>query len=299
MKIGFVVLTTEYTGSGRIPRYTEVRAMAQRAEDVGFDSIWLNDHFLYRYKGQSTTGIWECWTILAALAEATQRVEIGTLVTCNAFRNPAILAKMATTLDEVSGGRATLGIGAGWNKPEFEAIGAPFRQRVARLEEALQIIQPLLKKGQVDFNGRYYQARHCENLPPGPREQAPLLLVGGAGKRMMRLAAKYADMWNQGYLGQPGFLIKRSLARLKAACEEVGRDPQTLAVTVLVALAYPELARPPGFMFDYLTGSTEDLVSAFVAYEQLGVSHLMVHCSPYSVRTMTRLVEGVQAYRKI
>src|SRR6185312_15252700 len=117
------------------------REMAQRAEAAGFDSLWLFDHLLYREPNEPTIGIWECWTFLSALAEATTTVEIGTLVACTAFRNPAVLAKMAVTLDEVSNSRLTLGIGAGWNQAEFEAFGIPFDHRVDRFEEALKIIK--------------------------------------------------------------------------------------------------------------------------------------------------------------
>lgn len=146
-------------------------------------------------------GVWECWTVLAALAEATQRVEIGTLVLCNSLRNPAVLAKMATAIDEVSHGRLILGVGAGWNEPEYRAFGLPFDQRVDRFEEALQIIRPLLRDGHVDFTGRYYQAPNCEDLPRGPRADGPPLLVGSEGPRMLRLTAQYADLWNIGYMG--------------------------------------------------------------------------------------------------
>ncbi len=157
--------------------YETIRAIAQQAETDGFDSIWLADHLLYRRPDEPTRGIWECWTMLAALAEATQRVEIGTLVLCNSFRNPAILAKMATAADEVSGGRLILGVGAGWNEPEYEAFGLPFDHRVDRFEEALQILKPLLREGHVDFAGRYYQARNCDDVPRGPRQAGPPLLV--------------------------------------------------------------------------------------------------------------------------
>src|SRR5713101_2052445 len=127
--------------------YETIRAIAQQAETDGFDSIWLADHLFYRHPGEPTWGIWECWTMLAALAEATQRVEIGTLVLCNSFRHPAILAKMATTADEVSGGRLILGVGAGWHEPEYQAFGLPFDHRVDRFEEALQILGHCCMKG--------------------------------------------------------------------------------------------------------------------------------------------------------
>src|SRR5712692_990888 len=187
MKIGFVLLMSETRVSG----YSEVRDMALQAEAEGFDSIWLYDHLLYRQPGEPSTGIRESWTILSALAEATQRIELGTLVLCTQFRNPALLAKMATTLDEVSQGRLILGLGAGWNEPEFQAFGFPFDHRVSRFEEALQILKPLLHDGHVDFAGRYYQARNCEILPRGPRSEGPPLMVGSeGGPRMLKLTAR-------------------------------------------------------------------------------------------------------------
>src|SRR5438128_5534631 len=132
--------------------------MALRMEAAQLDSIWVYDHLLYRWPGRPADGIWECWTMLSALAAATQRVEIGTLVACTQFRNPALTAKMAATLAEVSGGRLTLGLGAGWHKPEFDAFGFPFDHRVSRFDEAIGIITPLLREGRVDFAGTYYTA---------------------------------------------------------------------------------------------------------------------------------------------
>lgn len=300
MKIGFVVLLSLRPELGRTPRYTEVREMALQAEATGFDSIWLYDHLLYRSPGQPTRGIWECWTILSALVESTQHVEVGTLVLCNQFRNPALVAKMATTLDEVSQGRFILGVGAGWNEPEFHAFGIPFDHRVGRLEEALQIITPLLKTGSVDFVGKYYQARDCEITPRGPRVGGPPVLVGSLGQRMLRLTAQYADLWSPtAYLSAPSSFVEPH-AKLCAACTEVGRDPTTLGLTALVALAYPDLGEPsPSPLIpEYLSGSTEEIAAAMHGYEQMGVSHLMFHCAPYTATALKRLAEAVQLYRR-
>ena len=142
------------------------------------------DHLLFRQSptdnaiqvempAGKTRGAWEAWTVLCALAAATSRIELGPFVACNSFRNPALLAKMAVTLDEVSDGRLVLGIGAGWHEPEYHAFGYPYDHRVGRFEEALQIIAPLLREGRVDFEGRYYQARDCEIAPRGPRPAGP------------------------------------------------------------------------------------------------------------------------------
>lgn len=184
MKIGLILVIVEHKELRQAYSYQKTREIAQRAEESGFDSLWLYDHMLYRGEGHPTIGIWECWTFLSALADATKNVELGTLVACNSFRNPALLAKMAITLDEVSQGRLILGVGAGWNKPEYEAFGWPIDHRVSRFEEALQIIRPLLKEGRVDFAGKYYQAKDCEIRPMGPRAGGPPLMISSFGKRM-------------------------------------------------------------------------------------------------------------------
>jgi len=238
--------------------------------------------------------------MLAALAEATQRVEIGTLVTCNSFRNPAILAKMATTVDEVSHGRLILGVGAGWNEPEYQAFGLPFDHRVDRFEEALQIIKPLLREGHVDFAGRYYQARNCDIVPRGPRSEGPPLMVGSeAGPRMLRLTAKYADLWNTGYMGKPDTIVGR-LAKIRAACREVGRDPTTLGITAFIVLWLPELqANKPSFFDNPLTGTADEIAAAMQGYAELGVQHIMFQCEPYTMESRKRLSEALRIYRGV
>jgi probable F420-dependent oxidoreductase len=295
MKIGLVIMLVENRELGRAPTYPEIREMALRAERDGFDAIWLYDHLMYEREGQ-VIGIWECWTVLSALAEATQRVELGTLVLCNQFRNPAILAKMAATLEEVSGGRLVLGIGAGWNEPEFKAFGIPFDHRVSRFEEALQIIRPLSKEGQADFQGQYYQANDCPIRPRGPRPEGPPILVGGEGPRMLRLTARYAELWNVGYLGKPQTLEKY-LPKLHEACAEEGRDPATLGVTVMIALAFPDLGGKPQFTEDYLTGSPEEIAEALHGYKKMRVEHLMFHLLPYTHEALDQLTAALHIYR--
>ena len=301
MKIGFVILILQDPVHPHMnkhtARYTAIREMALQAEKAKFDSLWLYDHLFYRPKDKETTGIWECWTMLSALAEATNTIELGTLVLCNAFRNPAILAKMAHTIDEVSNGRFILGIGAGWNKPEFNAFGLPFDHRVDRFEEALQIIKPLLREGKVSFKGTYYQAPNCEILPRSPRPNGPPLMVGCSGPRMMRLTAQYADMWNTAYLHKPESLDE-PLSKLNAACQEVGRDPSSIEITATIALAYPDLSEPPYYMEKYLTGSSEEIASSMHKYEKRGVSHLMFHISPYNTEGFVRIVDAMNYYRK-
>jgi probable F420-dependent oxidoreductase len=297
MKIGLDVLLAESAVLGRAPRYAEVRDLALRAEATGFDSLWLYDHLIYRDAERRPRGIWECWTVLSALAEATERVEIGTLVACAAFRHPALLAKMAATLDEVSGGRFTLGLGAGWNEVEFADFGFPFEQRVGRFEEALQIITPLVREGQVAFEGRHHRAPHCEIRPRGPRPAGVPILIGGFGRRMLRIAARYADAWNGGYVAHPAELDQLRAA-LMEACAEVGRDPATLAITAELKVAYPDLAPPPAFFEDrYATGSSEEMASTLRAFDDAGFVHVMCHCSPNIPKAVERLGGAIHAYR--
>ncbi len=300
MKVGVVLPLGEDPKLGRPPGYREVRDLAVQAEEAGFDAVWLYDHLLYRFPDRGTMGVWEVWTFLSAIAEATQRAELGTIVMCTAFRNPALLAKMAETLDEVSEGRLILGLGAGWHQPEFDAFGIPFDHKAGRFEEALQIIVPLIREGKVDFRGKYYSAPECEIRPRGPRAgQLPILVAAGK-PRMLQLTARYADSWNTAWLGLPTLLGERR-ERLEAACREVGRDPQTLEVTVGVSVAFPDLGDGPPFADDrdkYLGGSAEEIAAALRAYEELGVGQVICSCSPNTPAALDKLAEAVEVYRK-
>src|SRR5262245_58433570 len=172
LKIGVFLPFAEYMMGGETSRWTDLMAMTQRAEELGYDSAWLGEHLLARFPepvewagGHATLGAWNCWSLLAALAAVTKRIELGPLVACTSFHNPALLAKMADTVEEISGGRLILGLGAGWHAPEYQAFGYPFDHRASRFEEAITIIHSLLRTGQIDFAGQYYQARECELRP--------------------------------------------------------------------------------------------------------------------------------------
>jgi alkanesulfonate monooxygenase SsuD/methylene tetrahydromethanopterin reductase-like flavin-dependent oxidoreductase (luciferase family) len=229
-------------------------------------------------------------------------VEIGTLILINAFRNPALVAKMATTADEVSHGRLILGLGAGYpgyNESMYQAFGLPFDHQVDRFGEALQILRPLLKEGHADFAGEYYHARYCEDVPRGPRPAGPPLLVGGIGPRLLNLSARYADLWNTGYMGKPETMAE-PLAKITAACHEVGRDPATLGITALVGLWFPDLQPERPSIFDHtLTGTVPELAATMRGYAELGVQHIMFHCEPYTPQARQRLTEALQLYRSM
>jgi alkanesulfonate monooxygenase SsuD/methylene tetrahydromethanopterin reductase-like flavin-dependent oxidoreductase (luciferase family) len=178
-------------------RWPELLAIARAAEAGGFDSIWLGDHMLYRGDGRAERGPWDAWTTLAALAASTERVRLGPLVAATAFHPPGLIARMAAAIDELSGGRFVLGLGTGWNEVEFRAFGIPFDYRVARFEEAFEIVRRLLAGERVSFEGRYHRVEDAVLLPP-PARRVPLM-VGTTGPRVMAAAGPHIDWWNCWY----------------------------------------------------------------------------------------------------
>ena len=288
LKVGINLPTTQGSMVGKTARWSDLLAFAERAEALGFDSLWVADHLLLKWQEQ-THGIWECWSLLAALAAVTQRVELGSLVACTTFRSPALLAKMADTVDEISGGRLILGLGAGWDGPEDRAFGAPSDHRVDRFEEALQIIAPLLRTGHVDFAGRYYQARDCELRPRGPRPDGLPIMVGAKGPRMLRLAATYGDTWNaEGPLRQPEQFIPLR-ASGDAACVEVGRDPNTLGRSASVVVNLPMMqsgqhSSPQGKQPE--PTSPEEVAETLRGYAREGLSHVQLWLTPSTISSL-------------
>jgi alkanesulfonate monooxygenase SsuD/methylene tetrahydromethanopterin reductase-like flavin-dependent oxidoreductase (luciferase family) len=283
LKVGLILPETERQMNGGSARWSDLREMAHLGEQIGADSLWITDHLIHREPGEAPRGMWECWSLISALAAVTERPEIGTLVLSTSFRNPALLAKMADTVDEISGGRLILGIGAGWNEPEYRAFGYPFDHRTDRFTEALAIISGLLREGRLDFEGSYYQARDCELRPRGPRPQGPPIMIGasGAGPRMLELSARHADTWTTWFSGTGNTLegLRPLLARVDAACEAVGRDPRTLersaAVIVEVGPHEPSaMTGPP------VTGSPAEIAAELRAYADAGVSHVQVWLEP-------------------
>ncbi len=291
-KVGIYLPMAENGMDGETPRWADILAIARRAEELGFDSVFIADHLIYRFEGQETYGIWEGMSLLAALAAATERIELGTGVVCTGFRNPALLAKMADTIDEISNGRLILGIGAGWHDPEYEAFGYPTDHKFSRFEEALQIIQPLLKTGAVDFQGAYYEANNCELRPRGPRGNDLPLMIAATGDKMLDLTARYADYWN-------GWVVQGRnadlLGRLDAACEAVGRDPTALQRIGMVMVDHtgaeidPEARRPP------IQGTPEEMAAAFRSLAADGISHLVVAHEPDSLDGLEALAPVLEA----
>ena len=297
MKIGILLPNAE-TDSGTILRYKDIRDAALQAERDRFDSIWIVDHLLFEWDGQRR-GIWEGWTLLSALAEATTRIELGTLVMCTAFRNPALLAKMADAVDEVSEGRFIFGLGAGWHEPEFTAFGYPFEHLASRFEDALRIIAPLVRTGAADYQGTYERALACVSRPRGPRPEGPRILIGASRPRMLRLTAELADAWNTCWLGRAQELPER-LAPMHAACAAVGRDRAELEVTVGQIVVIPAPAGTAdtderGERFEF--ASPAALAEEWRLFEEQGVGHLIVWPQPYDAGCLNLVTEALRIYR--
>ncbi|HEX3722909.1 MAG TPA: LLM class flavin-dependent oxidoreductase [Nitrolancea sp.] len=284
LKVGLILPHWEAGMSGKTPGWSDITEMATLAEDIGFDSLWLVDHFLnpYTYRGEDKVqGFWDCWTILPALASTTKNVELGTLVTCTAFRNPALMAKMAATVDEISGGRLILGIGAGWNEYEYRAFGYPYDHRVSRFEEALTIIHGLLHEGYVDFHGKYYDAHECEMRPRGPRPGKLPIMIGSSSERMLGLTARYADSWNRWlvYSRSHPDQIPAAREKVDAACLAAGRDPSTLERTASVQIDLKGTQDPQAGK-QSLIGTPEEMAETIRAFAAEGISHLQIMLRP-------------------
>jgi probable F420-dependent oxidoreductase len=298
MKIGLMLPIGEEKATGRPPSFDHLRAMTLAAEDGGLDSVWCADHVLFRPKDDDQThGIHEAWTLLSALAAVTTRVELGPLVLCVPFRNPAMIAKMAATFEEVSGGRLILGLGCGWHEPEFDAFGLPFDHRVGRFSDALEIILPMLRAGSATFAGRWHRAVDADLAPRGPRPDGPPIMIAGKQPRMLELVAKHADQWNAAWYGHPDEAdeLRERLSRLHAAFEAAGRDPATLELTAGVFVRVADDDDAPG---EAMHGSTEEIADALAGYSRLGISHLIVHLWPRTPAAVTTLAEAASLARE-
>jgi probable F420-dependent oxidoreductase len=279
----------------RVVPWPEYRAMAQRAEAIGFDTLWLGDHLLYRLADGSTRGPWEVWTSLAALAEATTRIRLGPLVASTAFHAPAMLAKLAATVDEISGGRLILGLGAGWNETEFRAFGFPFDHRIDRFEEAFTIIRTLLRDGAIDFDGRWYQARDCELLPRSVRPGGPPLMIGSIGPRMLRITLPHVEAWNVWYMDTANTAtgLEPHLRMVDEVCREVGREPAAVERTVAVQVRLPggrgRTMGSQGTRVIPLEGSPEAIAAALRDYAALGVAEVQLVVDPITVASIEAL----------
>jgi len=293
-------------GAGRVVPWSELKEIALAAEELGVDTLFAPDHLIFRKYGSfdsipegESKGCWEVWTLLSAIAGITSRVTLGPFVACTSFREPALLAKMADTLDEVSGGRLLLGLGAGYHVPEYTAFGFPHDHLAGRFEEALQIILPLLKGERVTFHGAYYDIDDCLLVPHGPRPAGPPIWIGARQPRMLRIAARYADAYNTMAHSVPATAMAQ-LQQLDDACEEVGRDPNTIMKTIGSFVAFPGSEDDPGGVNpNSIAGAPEQVAEQLHALHRAGVEHANLFASPWGLRAVEMLGETIRHLRAL
>ena len=285
MRIGVIVpqgWTGEYDDWEPLDAWRRTTEVARQAEDLGFESIWLFDHF-HTVPRPTDEITFESFTSLSALAEVTERVRLGHIVICTAFRNPALTAKMISTMDTISGGRMELGIGAGWKRDEWLAYGYGFpetKERLARLGDDLAVIEAMLagdKHQHATSEGRYSSVRDARNIPkPIQRPRVPIMVGGNGPKVTWRLAARHADELNLD--GMDPSDVAAALPTVRARCEEIGRDPATLAISVHM-------------WWDHIKVTGQQRVDRLAGFRELGVSRVMG-----LVRTMTTDDEALGSY---
>jgi probable F420-dependent oxidoreductase len=282
MKVGIQLPEVE-----RVVRRDELAAMARSAEETGFDSLWVGDHLLYRGDGRPERGPWDCWTTLAWLAGITERVELGPLVACTAFHPPGILARQAAAVDELSGGRLVLGIGAGWNEEEFRAFGVPFDKHVSRFEEAFEIVRRLLAGERVTLHGAFHDVDDAVLLPPPARR--PKLMIGANRPRMLSIALPHVDAWNTWFThyGNTAEGFAGHNADVTAAAERAGRDPAEIerSACVLVEVDGGSGERPR----DVAAVPAERLGEHLAALAQAGADEAILVLDPVTERSIRSL----------
>jgi probable F420-dependent oxidoreductase len=277
----------------RVVRWPEYREMVRVTEECGFDSMWLGDHLLYRGDGRPERGPWEAWTMLAALAAETERIEFGPLVACAGFHPPAVLAKMAATVDEISGGRFVLGLGAGWNRPEFDAFGIPFDRRAARFEEALAVIGPLIAGDRVTHHGTFHDVEDAV-LSPAPSRPVPLM-IGSVGDRVLRAALPSATWWNTWFdwFGNSAEGFATLNGRISRLCADVGRDQTSLKRSAcLLVVTDPSAGERPRPV-DYSAATVADVRARVREMHHAGADEVILVSDPIDSRSIRVLAEAL------
>lgn len=277
LKVGIQLPEVEW----EVP-FPELIRMAQAAEQVGFDSLWLGDHLLYDLPA-GPRGPWEVWTSLAAIAASTERIALGPLVASTSFHAPQMLAKQAATVDAISGGRLILGLGAGWNEREYRAFGFAYDNRVSRFEEAFTIIRTLLHDGEIDFHGTYYDAERCV-LHPRLDRQLPLM-VGSNSPRMLSITLPHVQSWNIWWsiFGNTASGFSLAKAEVDTALAAIGRDGQaeaTCAVYVQIGAGGGRLMGHEHDAVKPLRGSPSELADQLREFAAVGASHVQLVVDP-------------------
>jgi alkanesulfonate monooxygenase SsuD/methylene tetrahydromethanopterin reductase-like flavin-dependent oxidoreductase (luciferase family) len=265
----------------RFVRWPDYLDLARCAEDAGYDSVWVGDHLIYHLPDGSTRGPYEAWTTLAAVAAVTERVEIGPLVASTSFHAPAMLAKQAATVDAISQGRLIVGLGAGWNRREFDGFGFPYDRRVSRFAEALAIIVPLLRDGRTTFHGEFYDVEDCV-LDPGPvRPGGPPIMLGSNSPRMLSIGLPVVDSWNVWWSIYDNSVER--FAEIKAEVDAVTPQERSVEATAAVLVTLPGgRGRLMGEVYDgrVTTVTPDDLADHVRGLAEAGATHLQLVLDP-------------------
>jgi alkanesulfonate monooxygenase SsuD/methylene tetrahydromethanopterin reductase-like flavin-dependent oxidoreductase (luciferase family) len=287
-EIGVVLPLMQYGPERVTTRWPDIRTLALRAEELGFDTLWIADELLWRVEGETPRGAWDGVSMAGAVAATTSRIKVGSWVLSALHRNPGIIAKTVETLDEISGGRFVFGLGAGHEWPgQAHAFGLPEERIFARFDEALQVIIPLLRGGHADFEGLFHAAHDLPQQPVGPRPNAIPLLIGGNGPKGQRHAALHADIWS-GYAEERAHVdeLAPRLASLDAICEEVGRDPATIGRGAGVLVNPLEHA---GYRDAVVSGSAEQIAGALRSFRDVGFTQVDLMVNPGTMEALEGL----------
>jgi alkanesulfonate monooxygenase SsuD/methylene tetrahydromethanopterin reductase-like flavin-dependent oxidoreductase (luciferase family) len=296
LKIGVVLGSWRSSVDGSTVPWAEIRELALRAEEIGLDTVWSPDELLGRLvKDGPRYGFWDGVAVAAGLAAATSRIQIGTWVASALQRNPGMIAKSAATIDEISGGRFVLGLGAGHAGSGARGFGLPEDAIYDRFEEALQIIVPLLRTGRADFAGSYHVARDLEQLPPGPRPGGIPLLMAAHGQKGYRHAARHADVWSC-YATERSDVAELGprVVAFEAACVEVGRDPSTVGRSAGVLVAPLAGAAYDGAFGTAITGSAEEIADAFRTFHAAGFTQLEFLVEPLTMAALDAVAPVIE-----
>lgn len=289
--LGLMIPVSQRATFPGTPHFTDILEVSRDAANAGFEVLWFADHFSFT-TDDDVRGAWDSWTLMAAIAAAVPDVQIGPMVACTAYRNPGVIAKMTEMIDEISGGRFILGLGAGWHKPEYDQFGIRFEPRVSQFEEALKIIHGLLRDGKADVKGEFYQANNAVNLPRGPREHGPPILIGSSGDRMLGLLAKYGDAWNTCWYGSTDGIAEK-IEKLNSAMESAGRDPATVIRTIGVSIAGEGYT---GSRANAFAGDVDGQLAFLKDVEDLGFRHICVGLDPCTPQSVAAFAPAIEAF---
>jgi alkanesulfonate monooxygenase SsuD/methylene tetrahydromethanopterin reductase-like flavin-dependent oxidoreductase (luciferase family) len=295
IEIGLVLPMGDTFVDGSTARWVDIRDLALRAEELGFDTVWTADELLWRPAEGKPQGWWEGVAMTAAVAAATSRVKVGTWILSALHRNPGITAKAVETIDEVSGGRFVFGLGSGHAGRQAHAFGLPEDHVYSRFEEALSIIVPLLRQGRADFEGTFHAARDLEQRPRGPRPGRIPIMIGASGPKMLRLAARDADIWSW-YVQERSDLVEFGprLAALEAACAEIGRDPATIGKSAGIVVEPTSFSGSEAVFGPPVSGTAEEIADACRAFGAAGYTNLELVVWPPTLAALDALAPVIE-----